>query len=173
MDLRFVSPDLRSLDGARAEVLACAVFRDERPFRGVAGLLDWRLAGKLSQLARKGFIHGELGETLLLPGRPRLAFDKVLLFGLGARSGFGEGAFRQVVAQVVRALAGIHVKRAVVELPGRGAELVEAERACELLLDSVGDSDAHDAWWLVEPQAVQRRIAERGRDERRRPRREV
>jgi hypothetical protein len=170
VDLRFMSPNLRSFDAAGTELLACTVWRDELPMRGAAGLLDWRLAGTLSHLARRGFFAGELGEVLFLPGRPRLCFEKVLVFGLGARSGFGEGTFRIVISHLLRALTGLRVRRAVVELPGRADGYVEAERACELLLECVGDSEDHDAWWLVEPLDAQKRIAERAHDERRRSR---
>jgi Cytosol aminopeptidase family, N-terminal domain len=172
MDLRFVSPDLRSLDASGVELLACTVFEDQRPMRGAAGLLDWRLAGRLSRLAKQGFLAGELGEVVFVPGRPHLCFDKVLVFGLGARSGFGEGTFRSVITHLMRALAGLRVRRAVVELPGRAEGLLDADRACELVLECVGDSDAHDAWWLVEPPEAARKFADRAQDERRRSRKE-
>ena len=172
MDLRFVNPDLRGLDAAGTELLACTIFRDQRPMRGVAGMLDWRLTGRLSRLARSGYLQGELGEVLIVPGRPHLGFEKVLVFGLGARSGFGEGAFRAVIQHLLRTLLGLRVRRAVVELPGRAAGLVEPERACELVLECVGDEGAHDAWWLVEPPDAQKRIAERAQDERRRTRKD-
>ncbi len=170
MEFRFVAPHLRSLDSTGAELLACAIWQDERPMRGVAGLLDWRLAGSLSQLARRDLLKGELGEVVFVPGRPRLAFEKLLVFGLGPRSGFGEGTSRRVVSHMLRALEGLRVRRAVVELPGRGDGVLEAERACEIVLECVGDSEAHDAWWLVEPPDAQRRISERALDERRRSR---
>jgi cytosol aminopeptidase family protein len=172
MELRFVNPDLGSLDESGVELLACSIWRDQRPMRGVAGLLDWRLAGALSRLARKGFLEGELGEVLFVPGRPRLCFEKVLVFGLGARSGFGEGTFRQCLTHLVRALEGLRVRRAVVELPGRADGLVEAERARELVLECVGDSDENDVWWLVEPPDAQRRLASHVQDDRRRSRRD-
>src|ERR1700733_12729383 len=133
MDLRFVSPDLRSLDASGTELLACTVFQDQRPMRGAAGLLD-----------------------------------KVLVFGLGARSGFGEGTFRSVIMHLMRALTGLRVRRAVVELPGRAEGMMEAERAAELVLDCVADSPAHDSWWLVEEPSAQRRLSQRAIDERRR-----
>ncbi len=170
MDFRFVAPNLRSLDTTGAELLACTIWQDERPMRGVAGLLDWRLAGTLSRLARRGLLLGELGEVIFVPGRPRVAFEKLLIFGLGARSNFGEGTFRRVVTHLLRALEGLCVRRAVVELPGRADGTLEAARACELVLECIGDSEAHDAWWLVEPPEAQRRISERAQDERRRSR---
>ena len=54
MDLRFVSRDLRRLDLAATEVLLAPLAEDDRPPHGVAGLVDWRLAGRVSQLY-KGF----------------------------------------------------------------------------------------------------------------------
>jgi hypothetical protein len=48
MELRFVSPELASLDDLDAEVLACAIWSDARPSHGVAGLADFRMAGRIS-----------------------------------------------------------------------------------------------------------------------------
>jgi Cytosol aminopeptidase family, N-terminal domain len=168
MELRFVAPDLRRLDGVQAEVVACGIWEDERPLTGLGGLLDWRLGGKLSQLARGGFLSGALGEVLFVPGRPRLPFDKVLLFGLGPRLGFGDDPFREAVRRLVDTLSGLQVRRAIVELPGRGDDAVTAERACELAIEHVAPREDHDAWILVEPTEAQKRVAQRAQDERRR-----
>jgi hypothetical protein len=170
VDLLFLEPDLRALDGAGAELLACAAWSDERPMRGLAGLLDWRLAGRLSALAKDGFLKGDLGEVLLVPGRPHLPFEKVLVFGLGPRATFGDDAYREVALHMLRVLRGLHVRRAVVELPGRGAEAIDAERATELLFACAGEAEEADAWWLVEPPAAQVVIERRAQDERRRAR---
>ncbi len=171
MDFRFVAPDLRRLDEASAELCACTIWKDERPLPGLAGLLDWRLAGRLSKLARDGFLAGELGEVMFLPGRPRLPFDKILVLGLGPRANFGDAVFREATLKLIKSLEGMHVRRAVVELPGRADGLMDAERATELVLDCIGESVAHDAWVLVEKPDSQKRIAQRAQDERRRNRR--
>jgi hypothetical protein len=170
MELRFVPPELRRLDETSVELCACTIWSDERPVRGFAGLLDWRLGGRLSALLKAGFVRGELGETLLVPGKPHLPFEKVLVVGLGARSAFGDGAFRETVVRVARALEGLRVRRAVVELPGRGAGAIDPEHAITLALECVGASPEHDAWWLVEDAASQKRIEQRAADERRRVR---
>jgi hypothetical protein len=110
--------------------------------------------------------------VLFVPGRPRLKFEKVLVLGAGARAGFDEETFRGVVMHLLRALEGLRVRRAVIELPGRAENLIDAERAADLLLECVAGSsvqDAHDAWWLVEDADAQRRIAQRAVDDRRRP----
>ena len=171
MDFRFIAPDLRRLDEVSAELCACAIWKEERPIGGLAGLLDWRLAGRISKLAKDGFLKGDLGEVMFLPGRPRLPFDKILVLGLGERESFGDEAFRAATRKLVKALEGMHVRRAVVELPGRADGMIDAERATELVLECVGDSVAHDAWVLVERPDAQKRITQLAGDERRRHRR--
>lgn len=157
IDLRFVAPDLRRLDEADSEVVVCGVWRDARPFTGLAGLLDWRLSGRLSRLAKRGFLVGDVGEVLVIPARPRLPFDKLLACGLGARAAFGDATFRSVLERILDALTGLSVKKAVIELPGRGDGSLEAERAAEILLDLIGN-DERDALCFVEELEGQRRI---------------
>lgn len=157
IDLRFVTPDLRRLDEAGAEVVACGIWRDARPLTGLSSLLDWRLAGRLSRLARQGFLLGEVGEVLVVPARPRLPFDKLLAFGLGPRASFGDTIFRQVLERVLDSLAGLHVKKAVLELPGRGDRAIDAERAADVLFDIVSELE-RDVLALVEEPEGQKRI---------------
>ena len=159
IDLRFVAPDLRRLDELSAEVVVCGIWRDERPLTGLASLLDWRLSGRLSRLAKQGFLVGEVGEVLVLPCRPRLPFDKLLVCGLGPRASFGDTTFRTVLARALDALTGLSVKKAVVELPGRTTPHggVDAEHAAEILLDLIGE-DERDGLRFVEEPDGQRRI---------------
>jgi hypothetical protein len=170
VELKFLPRSLRSLDDTGVEFVACGVWRDRRPFSGLAGLLDWRLAGKLSRLARDGYLVGELGEALFLPGRPRTPFDKVLVLGLGARESFGPASFDAALDRLVASLEGLRVRRAVVELPGRADGAFDAETAAQRVLDRVGDAPAHDAWWLVEDAESETRIARHALEERRRAR---
>jgi Cytosol aminopeptidase family, N-terminal domain len=166
LDLRFVSRALRHIDEVSAEVVVCNIYRDGRPLPGLAGLLDWRLAGRLSRLAKQGFLLGEAGELLAVPVRPRLGFDKLLVAGLGPRGAFTDTTFRKVLERTIGALKGLHVKKAVVELPGRGDDAIGAERAAEILLDLIGD-DERDALTFVEDPADQQRIEKRAQERRR------
>jgi Cytosol aminopeptidase family, N-terminal domain len=170
VDLRFLPPELRHLDEANVELCACTVWDDERPVRGFAGLLDWRLGGRLSALLKTGFFHGDLGEVLLLPGKPHVPFEKVLVVGLGARGAFDDAAFRRSLLRMAGALEGLRVRRAVLELPGRAGNRIDPERAMTLALECVGSSSEHDAWWLVEDAASARLVEQRAADERRRAR---
>jgi hypothetical protein len=104
-----------------------------------------------------------------VPGKPHVPFEKVLVLGLGPapsstmRGSGGDGASR---AQP----RGLRVRRCVIELPGRGSDAIEPERAMTLTLEGVGASPDHDAWWVVEPLAAQKRMQAAVDEERRRSR---
>jgi hypothetical protein len=171
VELRFVSPSLVHLDELEVEVLACSVWSDVRPAHGVAGLVDWRMAGGLSALQARGRITGALGEVVMLPGKPRLPFDKVLAFGAGARDAFDDDAYRRVVSAMLHAVAELAARGVVVELPGRHDGLVPAEHAADILLASAGRRREHDVWTLVEDADGRQRITQHMIEERRRVRR--
>lgn len=168
-----MSPSLAELDALESEVLACTVWRDVRPCDGVAALCDWRLAGKISTLMRTGFFDGEVGEVVMLPGRPRLSFDKILLFGAGSRERFDESRYLDVMEHMLDCIQGLASRIAVVQLPGRQADLVKAERAADMLLEIVSRDRRrrHDVWTLVEDGDARRRIEQHMIEERRRVRR--
>jgi len=173
MELRFVTPDLRRLDEVGAEVLACGVFSDVLPPHGTAGLLDFRLAGLVSRLLEDGFLTAQRGEVMMIPLRPKLPFDKALLFGLGERSSFDDGAFRDVTAHLLRAMQELCARSAVVELPGRFGAAIDPQRAADILLDLAGGHAEHDVWTLVESSDAQKQITAYMTEQRRRDRRVV
>src|SRR4029079_9563108 len=76
IDLRFVARALWRMDEAVSEAVVCGIWRDERPLTGLACLLDWRLAGRLSRLARQGFLVGDPGEGVVVSSRARLPLAK-------------------------------------------------------------------------------------------------
>jgi hypothetical protein len=100
-----------------------------------------------------------------------LPFDKVVLFGLGRKAEFEEAVFRSVVERIIATLAGLKARTAVVELPGRHFDALPAERATDVLLQTVADNREHDVWTLVESAEAQRSITQHMIRERRRVRR--
>jgi len=138
VELRFTIPHLRQLDLAGTEVLVATLVADERPPHGVAGMVDWRLAGRISSLIQSGFATGGVGEVLLVPGKPKLPFDKVVLFGVGNRDEFSERVFRAIIEKMLSALEGLRARTAVVELPGRHIGAIPPERATDILLECAG-----------------------------------
>lgn len=171
-EARFVQPDLRALDATPVEVIACSAWQDERPFRGALGLLDWRLAGKLSALARSGFLRGDAGEVMLVPGRPKLPFEKVIVLGLGPRGSFDEAVARAAIDRLRLTLEGLKVKRALVEVPGRASGELDAERLAEILIECARDLLEEQAWTLVDTDDAETSLTQRlqrRRDARPRP----
>ncbi|MBL9021313.1 MAG: leucyl aminopeptidase [Myxococcales bacterium] len=150
MLVRFATPALASLDELDAEVLAAGVYEDVRPARGVAGLCDWRLGGRISRLMSTGFISGKLGEVVMIPGKPLLTLDKVLLVGLGRRSEMGKERLAAFLELLVDRLSKLRARAAVVELAGRPEELVEPLAAIAAVLDATAASPEVDSFTLVE-----------------------
>ncbi len=170
MDLRFTTPELRKLDLLGTEVIVSTLASDERPPHGVTGLLDFRLAGRISRLIQSGFATGRVGEVVLVPGKPKLPFDKLLLFGIGKQTEFNDPVFRAVLDKILRTLEGLRARTAVVELPGRHFDAISPERAADILLESAGGQKEHDVWTLIEPLEAQRAITQHMIQERRRVR---
>jgi hypothetical protein len=160
VELRFVPPALRRLDLAATEVLVGSLTENERPVRGLAGLLDWRLNGRIASLLASGFATGKLGEVLLIPGKPRLPFDKVILFGLGQTANFGDRTYREVVERILSTLEQLRARSAVVELPGRHFNAIRPEAAASVLLECAAERPDHDLWTLVESTEAQPIIAQ-------------
>jgi hypothetical protein len=165
MTLHFAGAELARLDGlAGVDALLLSFFADERPLRGVAGLTDWRLCGRLSRLLKAGRLAGARDEvTMVPPAGGRLPFSRILVFGLGPsdRPGpFGEAEYRQAVHGMRAVAARAGARRYAVQPPGRATGLIAARRALELWLD-VASFDGLDAEvTILESPSGQKEMAE-------------
>jgi len=74
---------------APADTILVLVPEDERPLRGDAGRIDWRLCGLISEHLRSGYVTGQLGEAVLLPGDRPLSPARILLVGAGSAAARG------------------------------------------------------------------------------------
>ncbi len=178
MDVRFVPLELPRIDALRAEVAVLPFFADERPLRGAAGLCDWRLCGRLSRVLQRGRVTGGLGEVTLVPGRPRLPFDKLLLVGCGPAPAFDEAAHAAVVARVTRTLEGLRLRSFALSLPGRGAGRLGPGEAVRWFLRALEADDPFDEVMILDEAEAHRAMlpvveAERQRLQRARERRDA
>lgn len=173
MEVRFVPPDLRRLDTLKSEALALPFFQDERPLRGALGLVDWRLSGQVSRLLVRGHATGIPLDTVLVPTRPRLPFDKLLLFGAGRIADLDEPRFLLIVQHILTTLDRGRVRASVLGLPGRAQSRIEPERAMELFLDVAQSHPEQDQVTLIEEHDAQRRMAPVVEREKRRERAEL
>jgi hypothetical protein len=159
--LGFLPPDLGRWDGAEADALCVFVFEDQRPPRGAAGLLDWRLCGQLSRWLSGGRLTGRRGERLLAPLGGRLPWAKVVVLGAGGQGGFDEQVYRSAVRDALGTLSGIGARRYVLALPGRAEGRIAPRRALEILRE---EGRAYDTEALVvEASGAQKEMAEAAR----------
>ena len=129
---------LDAFDALSAESLCLFVASDERPLTGLAGLADWRLAGKLSRMLRAGLLTGEAGEALLTPPGPRIAFKKMFLFGVGAAEQPAD-KLTAIVREALRKIEQAGVRETATHLPSHLA----ADAGIRTLIDQLpGDGKA-------------------------------
>lgn len=75
-------------DGQVQGVIA-VFYENERPLRGLAGVLDWRFHGVLSQFILAGAMSGKKGECAYLPISRNGSTFHLLLAGAGQNSSPG------------------------------------------------------------------------------------
>jgi hypothetical protein len=162
MDVRFCPTDMGSLSELKTEALCLPFYRDERPMRGPAGLVDFRLCGKVSKLIAGGRMQGELGEAVLMPARPRLSAERLLWIGGGLSSELGEPRYRELVHDVLVRLAGLRVRAAALSLPGRVRGQIAAVAAIDWFLEEARSfSERLDELTWLEPADAMRAMQPR------------
>jgi leucyl aminopeptidase len=78
--------------------------------------IDTQVSGLIGRLHKDGDFAGKLGDILLLPNPTGAAATRVLLIGLGSRSGFGRKQYRKALQSTVQALGKTGSSDAVVYL---------------------------------------------------------
>jgi hypothetical protein len=122
----------------RGDLIVAQIWSDVRPLRGAAGLIDWRLSGRLSSLIQSGRLTGAEGEQLLVTTGGRLPWPAAMIMGLGSRVAFSTTRFRDAVHRVLVAAGGLGAHDVAVGLPGRDVESLPARLAMELVLAELG-----------------------------------
>ena len=155
----FVGSTMESLDALETELLVLPFFSDERPLRGAAGLVDWRLCGRLSRKLMAGYIDGAAGEKALVAAPPKLRARGLLLAGLGPSRSFGTSEARESCIAIADALAEARVSTAAVSLPGRSLGLLPALEAMQLWLSIPVDETHLEEIAVVESSEEHRSLA--------------
>ncbi|MFO0680775.1 MAG: M17 family peptidase N-terminal domain-containing protein [Sandaracinus sp.] len=154
MELRFATPDTRRLDELRADALVLPFFAEERPMRGAAGLIDYRLRGQLSRLRIRGRLSGDPRERVLVPGKPLTSFDKIFLVGLGAEAAMTPASAELACRSIVAMLDACLARSVAMVLPGRSTGRLEPEVALEALIRaSLGEHEQDTVTVIEEAEA--------------------
>lgn len=129
MRLSFADSSLATIDRLEGLDSACFfVFEDERPVRGAAGLVDWRLCGALSRVLIEGRFVGAMGDALLFPSLSRVPPQRLFCFGAGPREALSREVFGDLVRRACEAMTLAGALAFATELPSIGAA-DESERA--------------------------------------------
>lgn len=101
---------LPKLDGLAGDAIAVFCWSDVRPLAGVAGYIDWRVCGALSDVLLSNFFRGDAGDLLMLPARGRFGPRRIFLFGLGSRAVWDPTMMRVACQRAVDVMqrAGVH-----------------------------------------------------------------
>jgi len=165
MQVRFVPPALAAIDEIDVDCLVVTCFGDDRPLRGLTGLIDWRLNGRLSRLILDAFVVGSFEEAMLSTVTGRLPFRRLLLVGLGRRAEFDAQRFREACLYIFATLAKIGITSFAMALPGRIGLDIGLRQAVEAWRDAIrsafpGESARELLVYIVEPPEIQRELAE-------------
>jgi len=116
--LSFADAGLPALD-ALTDIDAVCLFlpEDQRPLRGLAGYLDWRLCGGLSRILKEGRFVGALSDALLFPTSGRLGCARVFCFGVGKRAELSAASFGRLVKKACESMTLAGSRAFATELP--------------------------------------------------------
>jgi hypothetical protein len=85
----WIEPE-RALFEGTLDALAVACYQNERPPRGLAGILDWYFQGQISAFLASGSLSGRVGECTYLPVQRHGQTFHVLLAGAGSSAPLGK-----------------------------------------------------------------------------------
>lgn len=92
----------RALFEGQLQGLVITCYENERPLQGLAGLMDWRFFGAMSQCLKAGAITGKAGECVYFPiSRNGETFHLILV---GSGHAPSAGSRREPPAESIRAL---------------------------------------------------------------------
>jgi hypothetical protein len=136
---------------APADTILALVPEDERPLRGDAGLIDWRLCGLVSEHLRTGYVTGQLGEAVLLPGDRPLSPARILLVGAGAGTARGGRPILRAMRSAAAKLLMMRSPVALLACPGSINFCEEAVPLLRGLVHGLAENQTEDGLHLVLP----------------------
>lgn len=147
---QFLPIRLRDLESVEGQLLVVSLFEDDRPPRGVAGLLDWRMNGMISRIRYETLYPGRKNphfdgqsigpfsaaesEKLMFPLNGRFPFFMALAVGLGPSKRFDSQCYKSVVKTILEAATSLRLTSVTLQLPGWETAGLPARRASDIFL---------------------------------------
>jgi hypothetical protein len=128
------------IDRQECQLVEAGFFEDERPLRGPAGLLDWRLNGAISREIINGRITGRFKETVIIPSNGRIQSPKILLIGLGRAARISYPKLREVSGHLLQTLLRINILDFCCSIPHSKPYPLECSKAVEVWVEGMADT---------------------------------
>ena len=132
--------DASPAERVRADLLVTPFFAEDRPLRGAASRIDWRLCGLLSEMLGRGAFSGAPEEVVLVPTDARLRAPRALLVGLGPRESFSPKALRRSAQLAVARAAALRAGIVALALPTEVSTGLAAEKGAAAVLIGAGEA---------------------------------
>lgn len=132
--------DTEPAERVRADLFVAPFFEGERPLRGAAARVDWRLCGHLSEMLARGAFGSAPDEVVLVPTGRGLRAPRALLLGLGPRQSFAPRALRASTRRAVARAAALRAGIVALALPSEAESGLAAERAAAAALIGAGEA---------------------------------
>ncbi|MEP6635900.1 MAG: leucyl aminopeptidase [Acidobacteriota bacterium] len=131
--------------GLDAQALAIAVFRDEKADKGFLKDLDATTGGAVRSVIDSEELKGKEGETVFLhlPGNGGMKAQRLLLIGVGERSGYGAAQVSQFGGTAARFLRGKNVKSMAIVPRAEGDQTAAAAAAVEGVFIGIFELDKY------------------------------
>jgi hypothetical protein len=135
-----VTIDAAPLEHAQVDVLVAPFFASDRPLRGPAARIDWRLCGLLSERLAEQRVAGALGDGVLLPSGGRLRAPLLLALGLGPKDAFRTSTLRRAGHEAVRRLIALRAGVGAIALLADESVGLPAGTAAGALIEGAADA---------------------------------
>lgn len=124
--------------------LALGIFTDEKPPRGICGLIDWRINGFISREIKAGRITGEFREKVIIPFPGRIGAEILFLFGLGKLAEINYEKIYTSAYEIAEAVAGMKINDFAFDLPGENRSSLALAAVVESMITGFFDYLSRD-----------------------------
>ena len=145
--------DKRDIQDIECSLFCLWHFSDEKPLKGINGLVDWRLDAGISQLIMSGKIQGSWGEKVMLGAMDVLDEKELLIIGLGQRDEFEQSRMQEAGRLLARTALNLKIPSVCMSLPGSGMKDLDMVAIAENILYGLASEAGESAFtpWIMCP----------------------
>lgn len=126
-------------DRQRYKCLVLGFFSDEKPPRGICGLMDWRLNGMISREIKQGHVSGEFKEKVAIPCPERIDSELLVLYGLGCLTDLTYDRIYTAAYEIAGAADAMKFREFAFDLPGEGRTALTTAGILEAMITGFFD----------------------------------